>query len=356
MSAEAPEPMMQAEEAVPSQPGLAGGSDGSSDPLARASAPEAKAKRKRPWLRALRAAVSVGLLGYVLYATLTHQGVGDLLERLRDVRPLALSFAFAFQCVAVLLGAVRWGVLLRAEGLELTFSWLLRHMLIGRFVGAFTPSTTGLDGYRLVAVAKQTGAALSASRAMVLEKVAGLAGLAAVTVLCAALGVTGVSHDKVWYGVALALACSVAGYIMVRRPARVASLVPNVGPLKRLRKMLSEIAGSTASNGSLLSALVLGLVSHAATAAVFVASARAVQVDLSLSSLFGVGNALVIATLVPISVGGVGVREYVAAALLGTFGVATGPAVLVSVVGYVVGQLPAILGGLFAVTARDDAR
>ncbi|HEX2616227.1 MAG TPA: lysylphosphatidylglycerol synthase transmembrane domain-containing protein, partial [Flavobacteriales bacterium] len=173
---------MQLENTLANQaPEANGVSDGSAPVLPDLSAHVVKAPRKRPWLRVLRAAVSVGLLGYVLYATLTHQGVDALLERLREVRPLWLLLACVFPCLAVILGAIRWGVLLREEGLHLPLSWLLRHMLIGRFVGAFTPSTTGLDGYRLLAVTRKMNAGVAASRAMVLEKVAGLAGLAAIT-------------------------------------------------------------------------------------------------------------------------------------------------------------------------------
>lgn len=159
-----------------------------------------------------------------------------------------------------------------------------------------------------------------------------------------------------WLGVLLALSCSITGYVVVRRPARVAALVPSVGPLKRLRKMLADIAGSTASRGALLTAMLFGLLSHMTTASVFVASAWAVHVDLSLAALFGVGNAIVIATLLPVSAGGVGVREYVAVTVLGAMGVATAPALLVAVVGYLGGQVPAIIGGLFAALARDQAK
>jgi uncharacterized membrane protein YbhN (UPF0104 family) len=345
-----PEQQLSVSESVPASAVVA------KAPNDAASALPVKPKR-RPWLRALRATVSIGLLAWVLYATLTHEGVGELGERLREVRPVWLLLACVFPCVAVLLGALRWNVVLREEGVHLPIGWVVRHMLIGRFVGAFTPSTTGLDGYRLLAVARKTGDAVSASRALVLEKVAGLAGLAAITTLCAALGVTGVSAETVWLGVALALACSITGYIVVRRPARVVALLPNIGPLKRVRKMLGEISGSTAGRATLLSALALGLLSHAATAAVFVASARAVHVDLSFATLFGVGNAIVIATLLPLSAGGVGVREYVATVVLGTLGVAAGPAVLMAVLGYVGGQVPAILGGLFAaVDGKEEPR
>jgi uncharacterized membrane protein YbhN (UPF0104 family) len=106
----------------------------------------------------------------------------------------------------------------------------------------------------------------------------------------------------------------------------------------------------------LLVAIMLGLFSHAATAAIFVASAWAVHVDLSAAVLFGVGNALVIATLLPLSAGGVGVRETAAVLLLGALHVDQGSALLVAVVGYLGGQAPAVLGGIFSAVSGADAR
>jgi glycosyltransferase 2 family protein len=70
--------------------------------------------------------------------------------------------------------------------------------------------------------------------------------------------------------------------------------------------------------------------------------------------LFGVGNAIVIATLLPVSIGGLGVREGMAMMLLGALGIAKGPALLVAVMGYLSGQTPAILGGLLSAFHHED--
>jgi uncharacterized membrane protein YbhN (UPF0104 family) len=311
------------------------------------------ARRFRP-MRVLRIVVSLGLLGWVLYAAATRDGVDALWAALRDVRFAWLAVACLLPCAAVVLGALRWRVLLVEEGIALSLGWVLKHTLIGRFVGAFTPSTTGIDGYRTLAVARKTGRALPASRALLFEKVVGLAGLAAVTSVGAALGLIGLSGSTVWLGVAVCLGVSALGYVVVRRPGRLAALLPAAARLQKVRTTLSELAGSSARSGPLFAAFVLGILNHIVTSAVFVAAAWAVHVDLGIGVLFGLGNAIVIVTLLPISVGGLGVRELLAISMLGTLGIGEGPALLVAIVGYLGGQTPAILGGLLSVGASDE--
>lgn len=59
------------------------------------------------------------------------------------------------------------------------------------------------------------------------------------------------------------------------------------------------------------------------------------------------------------SIGGVGVREGVAVALLVSAGdgsVTTTDAMLLALVGYLTGQAPALLGGILLAISRDPAR
>src|SRR5690606_16523190 len=82
---------------------------------------------------------------------------------------------------------------------------------------------------------------------------------------------------------------------------------------------------------------------------VFWATAGALAIDVDAATLLAVGNAIVLAVLLPVSVGGVGVREGVAVVLLATAGVASSDAMLVALLGYLTGQVPALAGGvLFA--------
>jgi hypothetical protein len=82
------------------------------------------------------------------------------------------------------------------------------------------------------------------------------------------------------------------------------------------------------------------------------ATAMALGVDVSAATLLVVGNAIVLAVLLPVSVGGVGVREGVAVMLLATAGVTSTEAVLVALLGYLTGQVPALFGGVLMAVGR----
>jgi hypothetical protein len=84
---------------------------------------------------------------------------------------------------------------------------------------------------------------------------------------------------------------------------------------------------------------------------VFFATARAIGLDASPVTLLIVGNAITLAVLLPVSVGGVGVREGVAVVLLSGVGVTSTDALLVALLGYLTGQVPALLGGGLSLAA-----
>lgn len=299
-------------------------------------------------LRVARRVVSAVLLGAVIWWVARADGVSELPARLASLDPRFLPLALGLPFVAVASGVRRWQLLLAHEGIALPFGTLLGSFLRGRFVGAFTPSTTGLDLYRLVDVARRTGAKAASGRSILVEKLHGLVALAIVTF---ALLPAGLSRFFGGAGIALAATlglASVVGLVLVARPAmlrRVAERAP-----RRVRGRAVELANALASappTPSLLARVVaLGVTSHLATAAVFVGTGLALGLAIDPFALLVVGNAIVLATLLPISVGGVGVREGTAVALLSLVGVGAADATLVALLGYLAAQPPALLGGL----------
>ena len=105
----------------------------------------------------LKRAISAGLLVVVLVLVARTEGIDELPRRVMQLEPSFVAFALLLPFLAVLSGVRRWQLLLAHEGITLPFALLLGSFLRGRFVGAFTPSTTGLDLYRLVDVARVTG-------------------------------------------------------------------------------------------------------------------------------------------------------------------------------------------------------
>src|SRR6188768_4289843 len=97
-------------------------------------------------LGVLKVVVTLGLLGWLGRSIATREGIDALWEGATEIDPVFVGLAVVAHFVAVLSGISRWNVLLRGRGIQLPFGVLARSFFIGRFLGAFTPSTTGLDG------------------------------------------------------------------------------------------------------------------------------------------------------------------------------------------------------------------
>lgn len=314
--------------------------------------------KRRAWLGPAKVVVSVGLLGWLGLRIVQREGVDALLDRLRSLDARWLVLAVGLHALAVLGGVLRWRLLLRASGVELALPWLARSFLVGRFVGAFTPSTAGLDGWRIWEAGTASGAMGKSAAAIVVEKLVGLIGMGLV---CAALvpfgGVALLGPSAIGVAGAMASGAAVGLYAM-RRPellSRMSERLPRV--LRgRAAKVIDALASVRLDAARLSIAALLSVLSHLALSAVFYATAGALALDVSATTLLAAGNAIVLAVLLPISVGGVGVREGVAVVLLASAGVASSDAMLVALLGYLTGQVPALIGGVLSTIQKTEAR
>lgn len=309
-------------------------------------------KRAR-MLLAVKAAVSLGLLAFLLHAIVEREGMSALGAQLERLAWPAIGVALLLHAFAVLAGVARWRILLDARELGQPLPWLLRSFLIGRFIGAFTPSSTGLDGWRGYEVARRTGDVAGSAGVIVVEKLVGLVGMA---IVCAALAPIGVLDRLGPSALPLAIALAAIAAIGLwtlsapERARTLAAIAP--GPIRaRADRLAAALAAGKLGLGRLLGALALGIAQHLALSAVFAATAAALHVEVPLTTLLAVGNAIVIAVLLPVSIGGVGVREGVAVALLST--VAASDAALIALLGWLTGQAAALIGGVLLALDRS---
>ena len=303
---------------------------------------------KRRVLFAIKAAVSLALLGWVLHAALSREGVDVLRDRLASLSPLWIAVAIGLQFASVGAGVLRWRMLLRAQKIELPLAWLARSYLIGRFVGAFTPSTAGLDVYRGWAVARRTGETVRSASTIVVEKFVGLIGLSTVCLVLLGLGASDTLGTPALVASLAMAGGSCLGLWVLMSPSRARSLA-RVAPAKvrpRVANLLEALGAPGLSRSVLVGSVGLGICAHLAVSCVFVATGRALDLPVDFATLLVTGNVIVLATLMPISVGGVGVREGVAVLLLGAVAVGPTDATLVALLGYLTGQVPALIGGL----------
>src|SRR5688500_5746222 len=186
---------------------------------------------RRRWLFVLKAVVSIALLAWVIHTALSRDGIEVLAARLGALDPVWILAAIALQLASVGAGVIRWRALLRAQQIELPLGWLARTYLAGRFVGAFTPSTAGLDVYRAVAVARRTGEKVKSASTIVVEKFVGLIGLALVCLVLLGLGASESLGTPALIGALAMLAGSAVGLWVIVSPSRARSLA-RIAPAK----------------------------------------------------------------------------------------------------------------------------
>src|SRR3954470_10873721 len=133
-------------------------------------------------LTALKVIVSLGLL-YLLFSRVD---VSRLWGVARRASPAWLVMALVLYLAMVLSSAVRWGVLLRAQHVQLPFGFLTQSFLVATFFNNFLPSNIGGDVIRITDTAKAAGSKTLATTVVLIDRGIGLLGLA----LMAATGAT----------------------------------------------------------------------------------------------------------------------------------------------------------------------
>lgn len=302
--------------------------------------------------RRLKLLVSVALLVALGILVSRRDGIDSLVHALRHIDPTWLVVGAALQLGAVALGIARWSLLLRSQGAPRPWRWLARTFLIGRFIGVFTPSTIGLDGYRIVATRDDEGIGRGA-RAIAIEKALGFIALSALSFLLLPFGAARFYGLAGLLGAAALGAVASIGLLILRAPslgARLAQRSP--GPVRRrILRLMAHTTAAPLGTRTFVATFVLGVASHGATAGTFVATGLALDVAASPVELLVVGHAIVLTTLLPLSFAGVGVREGTAVALLALVSVGAADAALVGTLGFVVAQPAALLGGILQLKA-----
>ena len=130
----------------------------------------------------VKAIVSIGLLALLF----SRVDVSRLWSVARQASIPWLAFALLLYLGMLLASALRWGVLLRAQHVQLPFSFLTQSFLVATFFNNFLPSNIGGDVIRITDSAKAAGSKTLATTVVLIDRGLGVLGLA----LMAATGAT----------------------------------------------------------------------------------------------------------------------------------------------------------------------
>jgi glycosyltransferase 2 family protein len=290
------------------------------------------------WFRAL---VTVLLLGLVL----TQVDFSAAWSSLAHAEWQWFVAAIALMAGAILVGGARWYLLLRAASIDVSRRAALRAFSLAYLLNTVLPTSVGGDAVRAWIVGRPSGQVVEAATSVVLDKLTALVCLFvfawAALIVDPSSVPSSVAHSFFWttllFVVAIgAFAAAAAGSVRLARrlPQRLRSAAKPAG--RALRSWMR-------SGRLLLWVFGLGITYQLMGVGVLVLLAKAIGFDLSLALAAVAAAVILVAMLVPISIGGFGVREAGFVVLLGEAGISTTDATLVSLLSAVVIVLASIV-------------
>ncbi|HXG94826.1 MAG TPA: lysylphosphatidylglycerol synthase transmembrane domain-containing protein [Blastocatellia bacterium] len=137
----------------------------------------------------LKAAVSIGILVYIFTKVVD---IRSLWANLREANLSFLVAAIAVYFIVQTLSAYRWYLLLKPQGIEISFRKILSLYLLGMYFNFFLPSAIGGDVFRVYYLHKYTGKLSASTASVFLDRDLGMGGLMLVATLVSALAWTNV--------------------------------------------------------------------------------------------------------------------------------------------------------------------
>ena len=314
----------------------------------------------------LRFAMAGGLLAIVLHSALPSDGQG-IVATLRGAwttsLPVALfwlAVAFAILGVSFAIGAARFQGLMRAAGLDVSWKTVFRAYVVAGFFNLLLPGAILGDVYRFADARGDTGRGAEVFGILVLERLLGLSALGAIG-LAAAPAIPRVGIDGGLIA-AIFAACVVFafGTLAALHPAINRALRRGVGALRRLSQRLAE-AGDTALAAvgafsarprSVTWALLLSLLNQGLPILAIMALAVPLATDVAWYWYAIIVPFVTLMSLLPISIGGTGIRESLYVLLFGAVGMAPASAFALSLSVLAAAMIWAVVGFVVFVLRR----
>jgi hypothetical protein len=257
-----------------------------------------------------------------------------------------LGVAWLSFLLGIFIRALRWRALLHGLGLRPPFGQLVSLYLVGGFFNTFLPSGFGGDVVRVLEITHGTQD-LAAAGTVLLDRLTGILSLMALGLLMLPF-VPNLPSWLVWALVVTSIAGLAAGFLVLegRWLRKATARLP--GPLSLVGEgKLAQIYAAVTGCGqrAIIQALALSTVFNVINIGVYWLCGRAVGISVGLRFYFIATPLLSLSLLLPISVGGLGVRDWVAKSLFDAVGVLEKQAVAMSLSVYVVTAVAGLVGG-----------
>jgi uncharacterized protein (TIRG00374 family) len=303
--------------------------------------------RKKIWIP--KFLFSFGLVALIIHHLLADGKIVSIVEEGLRISALWIAMAFVVKGSGMGCTVWRWKVLLEGQGFKIPLRHLVESFLIGRFIGSFAPGTSGLDGYRAYDISRYTGKIARSLAVIFVEKLIGFFVLGTLLLIAIPLGLGLFERNEV-NATALVmmslvfLGMMLASLAVLFKPGLIrwlaARFIPTSSPFrKKVDKAVKAVTAYEHRKLHLVKALAIGFGVHVCTIGMYFCTSKALYQDVPSADLFVTSALMIGATVLPLSIAGIGMREGVFVFFLGPM------AAIYAFTGYLVGEIISLFGG-----------
>lgn len=287
--------------------------------------------------------LSVTVVG--LYLVLSKLDLEAILAVMKGVNLLWMVAGAVLIALSLPLRAYRWHIVLHGAGSSIRFRRLVELYLVGSFFNAFLPSGVGGDVVRAAEAAQDVDSSVAVSSVLI-DRLTGLMAIFIMALILLPFMPVGFPGNLAVTIGAICILGLVLGVVLVdgRLFQWVARFLPRGirtlgdGFLDRFARSMSAC-----SRRSLIAALIISVVFNVMQIGWWLATGRAIGLDIPFSYYVLVVPVLALALLVP-SIGGLGVRENLAPILFSGAGISAEQAVALTLLVFGLERVASLLG------------
>ncbi len=310
---------------------------------------------KRFLVLILKIVISVGLVGFFLQKI-----------EWQEIQKAFSSAALEFWLVAVLLfltsnllGAFQWRELLRVQEIRLPTSKIVGLYFVGVFFNNFLVSNIGGDAVRVYDLKRLTGQGLAGFAATFLDRFVGLFTLICFSIIAYAFSPN--LWDTVLWMPILFLALMLLGVLIFGFSRRMSNLVVRLSGRflpERIAEFLVKIREGfllyRSAHGIILRVALLASGVQLSRIAVYYSVGLALEQSVPFGYYVVFIPLIAIVASIPITFGGIGLRENMGVLLFGRVGMGDASALALMFLGYLAGILASLAGGILFVARKSS--
>ena len=241
----------------------------------------------------------------------------------------------------------RWQRVLAVYEVHVPLVTLLKHYLAGQFVGNALPSTVGGDVLRISRSSKDIGSTEIAFASVALERLTGFVALPLLTILGFAIRPDLLEVPRAW--VALAIAAGTIATLGIilwlsAHPRLAGRFVHSESWTRYIGIVHVGVDRFRRDPRDTIWALMLSILYQVTVVAAVYCAVHTIGLTIPNAAVLAFVPAVAMVQVLPVSVGGLGVREAMLAFLLHPLGVPTGQAVAVGLLWYAMTLVVSLIG------------